>query len=300
MKKKRMSRKKRSQMLYGYLMIAPLAVGLGVFYFYPFFKVFYDSFHVVGAFNKTSWAGISNYVTMLKDPVMWSTLWNTFRYVVVIVPFTLAFSILIAALLNTNIKGRSVFRVIYFIPAITMSAAISMIWRWIFNSDFGILNFVLSKFGVPNVQWLSDPHTAWITISIVAVWMNVGYEMIRLLAGMQGISRTYYESASLDGAGRFQQFRKITLPLLTPTIFFVLITTLISTFQIFDVIYMMINSKSLAKEASQSIVLYFYRNAFEYSKKGYASAIAIFLFLIIMLITVFQMKMQNKWVNYDQ
>ena len=275
-------------------------LGLRVFYFYPFFKVFYDSFHVVGAFNKTSWAGISNYVTMLKDPVMWSTLWNTFRYVVVIVPFTLAFSILIAALLNTNIKGRSVFRVIYFIPAITMSAAISMIWRWIFNSDFGILNFVLSKFGVPNVQWLSDPHTAWITISIVAVWMNVGYEMIILLAGMQGISRTYYESASLDGAGRFQQFRKITLPLLTPTIFFVLITTLISTFQIFDVIYMMINSKSLAKEASQSIVLYFYRNAFEYSKKGYASAIAIFLFLIIMLITVFQMKMQNKWVNYDQ
>ena len=300
MKKKRMSRKKRSQMLYGYLMIAPLAVGLGVFYFYPFFKVFYDSFHVVGAFNKTSWAGISNYVTMLKDPVMWSTLWNTFRYVIVIVPFTLAFSILIAALLNTNIKGRSVFRVIYFIPAITMSAAISMIWRWIFNSDFGILNFVLSKFGVPNVQWLSDPHTAWITISIVAVWMNVGYEMIILLAGMQGISRTYYESASLDGAGRFQQFRKITLPLLTPTIFFVLITTLISTFQIFDVIYMMINSKSLAKEASQSIVLYFYRNAFEYSKKGYASAIAIFLFLIIMIITAFQMKMQNKWVNYDQ
>lgn len=300
MKKKRMSRKKRSQMLYGYLMIAPLAVGLGVFYFYPFFKVFYDSFHVVGAFNKTSWAGISNYVTMLKDPVMWSTLWNTFRYVIVIVPFTLVFSILIAALLNTNIKGRSVFRVIYFIPAITMSAAISMIWRWIFNSDFGILNFVMSKFGVPNVQWLSDPHTAWITISIVAVWMNVGYEMIILLAGMQGISRTYYESASLDGAGRFQQFRKITLPLLTPTIFFVLITTLISTFQIFDVIYMMINSKSLAKEASQSIVLYFYRNAFEYSKKGYASAIAIFLFLIIMLITVFQMKMQNKWVNYDQ
>ena len=237
---------------------------------------------------------------MFKDPVMWSTLWNTLRYVIVIVPATLAFSILIAALLNTDIKGRSVFRVIYFIPAITMSTAISMIWRWIFNGDFGILNYILSKFGISGVQWLSDPRTAWITISIVAVWMNVGYEMIILLAGMQGISRTYYESASLDGAGKFQQFRKITLPLLTPTIFFVLITTLISTFQIFDVIYMMINSKSLAKEASQSIVLYFYRNAFEYSKKGYASAIAIFLFLIIMLITAFQMQMQNKWVNYDQ
>ena len=237
---------------------------------------------------------------MISDSVMWSTLWNTLRYVLVIVPFTLALSILIAALLNTGIKGRSVFRVIYFIPAITMSTAISMIWRWIFNSDFGIINYALSKVGIPGVQWLSSPSTAWIAISIVAVWMNVGYEMIILLAGMQGISRTYYESASLDGAGKFQQFRLITLPLLTPTIFFVLITTLISTFQIFDVIYMMISSKSLAKEASQSIVLYFYRNAFEYSKKGYASAIAIFLFLIIMLITVFQMKMQNKWVNYDQ
>ena len=300
MKRKRISRRQRSHILYGYLMIAPLTAGLGIFYFYPFFKVFYDSFHVVGAFNKRSWAGLSNYAAMFRDPVMWSTLWNTVRYVIVIVPATLALSILVAAMLNTEIKGRSVFRVIYFIHAITMSTAISMIWRWIFNSDFGILNYVLSKFGIPTVQWLSDPRTAWITISIVAVWMNVGYEMIILLAGMQGISRTYYESASLDGAGKLQQFRLITLPLLTPTIFFVLITTLISTFQIFDVIYMMINSKSLAKEASQSIVLYFYRNAFEYSKKGYASAIAIFLFLIIMIITAFQMKMQNKWVNYDQ
>ena len=212
MKRKRISRRQRSHILYGYLMIAPLTAGLGIFYFYPFFKVFYDSFHVVGAFNKRSWAGLSNYAAMFRDPVMWSTLWNTVRYVIVIVPATLALSILVAAMLNTEIKGRSVFRVIYFIPAITMSTAISMIWRWIFNSDFGILNYVLSKFGIPTVQWLSDPRTAWITISIVAVWMNVGYEMIILLAGMQGISRTYYESASLDGAGKLQQFRLITLP----------------------------------------------------------------------------------------
>ena len=204
MKRKRISRRQRSHILYGYLMIAPLTAGLGIFYFYPFFKVFYDSFHVVGAFNKRSWAGLSNYAAMFRDPVMWSTLWNTVRYVIVIVPATLALSILVAAMLNTEIKGRSVFRVIYFIPAITMSTAISMIWRWIFNSDFGILNYVLSKFGIPTVQWLSDPRTAWITISIVAVWMNVGYEMIILLAGMQGISRTYYESASLDGAGKLQ------------------------------------------------------------------------------------------------
>lgn len=280
-------------------MIAPVTLGLGIFYFYPFFKVFFDSFHEVGAFNKTKWIGLTNYQKMMTDTVMWQSLGNTVRYVLVIVPATLILSLLLAVMLNARIKGRSVFRVIYFIPAITMGAAVAMIWKWIFNGDYGILNYILGIFGISPVQWLSNPSLTWLAISIVAVWMNVGYNMIILLAGIQGISRSYYESASLDGANGVQQFFNITLPLVTPTMFFVLITTLISTFQTFDVIYMMISSKSLANEAAQSVVVYFYRNAFEFSKKGYASAIAILLFVIIMLVTLFQMKMQKKWVNYD-
>lgn len=292
-------KRKKTDIMWGYIMIAPLTIGLGIFYFYPFFKVFFDSFHEVGAFNKTKWIGLANYQKMFTDSVMWQSLGNTVRYVLVIVPATLILSLLLAALLNTGIRGRSVFRVIYFIPAITMGAAVAMIWKWIFNGDFGILNYILGLMGIKPVQWLSNPSLTWFAISVVAIWTGVGYNMIILLAGIQGISKSYYESASLDGANGIRKFFNITLPLVTPTIFFVLITTLISTFQTFDVIYLMINSKSLANEASQSIVVYFYRNAFEFSKKGYASAIAILLFVIIMLVTAVQMKMQKKWVNYD-
>lgn len=299
MKDNKFSKRKKSNIFWGYIMIAPVTLGLGIFYFYPFFKVFFDSFHEVGAFNKTKWIGLTNYQKMMTDTVMWQSLGNTVRYVLVIVPATLILSLLLAVMLNARIKGRSVFRVIYFIPAITMGAAVAMIWKWIFNGDYGILNYILGMFGISPIQWLSNPSLTWLAISIVAVWMNVGYNMIILLAGIQGISRSYYESASLDGANGVQQFFNITLPLVTPTMFFVLITTLISTFQTFDVIYMMISSKSLANEAAQSVVVYFYRNAFEFSKKGYASAIAILLFVIIMLVTLFQMKMQKKWVNYD-
>ncbi len=280
-------------------MIAPLTIGLVVFYFYPVIKVFYDSFFQVGAFNQRSWVGLENYRTMFSDSMMWSTLWNTVRYVLVIVPSTIILSLLIAALLNTKIKGRSVFRVIYFIPAITMSTAVAMVWKWIFNGDFGILNYLLNLVGIDSVRWIGDPKVTWISISIVSIWMGVGYNMVILLAGIQGISTSYYESASLDGANGVQKFFHVTLPLVTPTLFFVLITTMISTFQIFDTIYLMLNSTSLASESTWSIVVYFYKNAFEYSKKGYASAIAVLLFVIIMIITFIQMRLQKVWVNYE-
>ena len=280
-------------------MISPLVLGLGVFYFYPVFKVFFDSFHEVGAFNQTKWIGLANYEKMFQDPVMWQALGNTVKYVLIIVPSTIILALILATFLNMGIKGRSFFRVVYFIPAITMGAAVAMIWRWMYNGDYGIINFILNKLGMESVQFLSNPSTALVSISIVSIWSTVGYNMIILLAGIQGISKSYYEAAAIDGANRVKQFFHVTLPLVTPTLFFVMITSLISTFQTFDTIYMMVNKKSLAMEATQSMVVYFYRNAFEYSKKGYASALAVFLFLIIMVITAIQMKMQKKWVNYE-
>ena len=208
-------------------------------------------------------------------------------------------ALVLASLLNTRIKGRSFFRVIYFIPAITMSAAISMIWKWMYNSDYGIINSILSALGFEKMQFLTNPDIALYCICVVSIWSSIGYNMIILLAGIQGISKSYYEAAAIDGATGVQQFFNITLPLVTPTLFFVMITSLISTFQMFDAIYMLVSKKGLAMEATQSMVVYFYRNAFDYSKKGYASALAVLLFFIIMLITAFQMKMQNKWVNYE-
>lgn len=296
---KKTSIKLNKEWLTGYLMIFPVVAGLLVFYIYPIFKVIIDSFYEVGSFNKRSFVGLDNYLTMFNDPKMWSSLFNTFSYVIVIVPGTIIISLILAALLNTKTKGRGFFRVVYFIPAITMGAAVAMIWKWMYNSDHGIINAILNALGLDSVNFLTNPNTALLSICLVSIWINVGYNMIILLAGIQGISKTYYEAASIDGASPVKQFFGITLPLVTPTLFFVLITNLIGTFQTFDTIYMMIKESGIAMEATQSMVMYFFRNAFSYSKKGYASALAVFLFLIIMLVTLIQMKLQKKWVNYE-
>lgn len=296
----KLSKRKVKEWLWGYFMIAPVTLGLAVFYFYPFFQVIADSFFKIGAFDKRQgFVGVDNYVHMMQDKQMWQTLGNTFQYVIIIVPLTVVLSLLLATLLNSKIKGLSVFRVIYFLPAVTMATAVSMVWRWIFNGDYGILNGILGSFGVSPMQWLNEKSTALLCICCVAVWSNIGYYMIILLAGIQGISKGYYEAARIDGATEFQMFRSITLPLLTPTLFYVIIMVIISTFQTFDGIYLMIGTKSNAIKYTQSVVMYFYRIAFDYSNKGYASAIAVLLFVIIMSITVYQMKMQKKWVNYE-
>ena len=163
----------------------------------------------------------------------------------------------------------------------------------------GILNSAIRALGGEGHGWLTDPKTALYCIMIVGLWMTVGYNMIILLAGMQGISKSYYEAAAIDGAGPFAQFFKITIPMLSPTIFFVMITSIISGFQVFDVIYMMVGKTNPAYESTQTVVMLFYRKAFDYGYKGYAAAISIFIFAIIMLITVFQLIGQKKWVNYD-
>lgn len=290
---------RRKEYAWGYAMIAPVTAGLGVFYFYPVFKVIFDSFHNVGAFNKSKFCGLDNYQKMFQDPIMWQSLWNTCKYVILIVPVMIALALLLASLLNTGIKGRSFFRVIYFIPAITMGAAVAMVWSWLYNGNYGLINVILNALGFESQQFLSNPKIALQAVSVVSIWSTVGYNMIILLAGIQGISRSYYEAASIDGANGMKQFFYVTLPLVTPSLFFVLITSLISTFQMFDTIYLMISKTGLAMEATQSMVVYFYRNAFDYSKKGYASALAVFLFVIIMIMTVIQMKGQSKWVNYE-
>ncbi len=180
-----------------------------------------------------------------------------------------------------------------------MAAAVAMVWKWIYNEKMGILNSVIRGMGGKGVGWLTDPKIALYMIMIVGLWMTVGYNMIILLAGMQGISKSYYEAAAIDGAGSMQQFFKITIPMLTPTIFFVMITSIISGFQVFDVVYMMIGKTNPAYTSTQTVVMLFYRQAFDYGHKGYAAAISILIFAVIMLVTVVQLWGQKKWVNYD-
>ena len=296
----KINRRKLKDSIWGFFFITPLVLGLGVFYFYPFFQVFIDSFYKIGAFDRRmGFVGLDNYKALIQDAEMWQTLGNTFKYVIIILPFTVIFSLLIATLLNSKVKGQGVFRVLYFLPAITMQTAVAMVWKMIFNGDYGILNAIVKAFGGEPVRWLTDGKTALICICVVAIWSNVGYYMVILLAGIQGISKVYYEAADIDGASEWNKFSNITLPLITPTLFYVVIMIIISTFQTFDGIYLMIGTKSAVIKETQSVVMYFYRQAFDYPNKGYGSSIAVLLFAIIMSITVVQMKLQNKWVNYD-
>ena len=297
-KRKTTLNKRYKNAFWAYLMLSPTLIGLIIFYVYPFFQTMFYSFTDMGAFGKYAWVGLENYKTMITDTNLWLALRNTLQYTIISVPISIFLSITVAALLNAKIKGLTVYRTLYFLPAVTMPAAVAMVWKWLYNSDYGLINYLLSKLSIKGPSWLSDPNIALYSIIIVAIWMTVGYNMVIFLAGMQGISGTYYEAAEIDGAGKVTQFFKITIPLLTPSIFFVMIMSLIGSFQVFDYIFMMIPSNSVALESTQSVVFLFYKNAFMLQQKGYASAIAMMLFAVIMVITIVQIKLQKKWVNY--
>lgn len=299
MKKTKMGKRQRKEELVGYLFIMPVVIGLSVFYIFPFLQNIWFGFNDVNQFNVASFCGADNYVRLLEDKEFFTALANSLKSALVIVPAVVALSLLVASLLNTKIRGKSIYRTLYFLPAVTMSVAISLVWKWIYNGEYGVLNSVLKVFGIEGINWLSDPKYALIMVLIVEIWMSVGYNMIILLAGMQGISTSYYEAAVIDGAGPAACFFKITIPILTPTIFFVVITSIISSFQIFDTIFMMIPKDSPAFSASQTLVMMFYRNAFDYGAKGYAAAISSIVFLIVMLVTAVQFGMQKKWVHYE-
>ena len=297
-KKKKATARQKKDWFAGYVFIAPVTLGLLVFYIWPFIQNFWFSFNDVNKFNVTHFVGFDNYKQLIGDAEVWTTFGNTLKYVVFTVPIGLFLSICIAALLNAKIRGTSIYRTLYFLPSVTMAAAVAMVWKWVFNEKMGILNSVIAGLGGERVGWLTNPKTALFIVMLVGLWMSVGYNMIILLAGMQGIPKTYYEAASIDGAGGLAQFFKITIPLLTPSIFFVMITSIISGFQVFDVVYMMVLKSNPAYESTQTVVMLFYRQAFDYGYKGYAAAISILIFIAIMIVTIFQLIGQKKWVNY--
>jgi multiple sugar transport system permease protein len=182
---------------------------------------------------------------------------------------------------------------------VTMPAAIGLLWRWLYNYEYGLINLLLKMAGLSPIAWLSDTRIVLYAIAIVLVWSIVSYQMIIVLAGLQGISPTYYEAASIDGAGRFQQFFAITLPLLTPTLFFITVISIINVFQIFDLIFLMIDPRALSIQHAMSVVYYFFDRAFVVNERGYAAAIALALFVIILVVTIIQFQLQKKWVHYE-
>lgn len=296
---KTISKQTRNEWYWAWFLIAPTIIGLIVLNIIPIFQTVYMSFFKSGDFGKGNiFVGLDNYVKMFGDVQVWHAVANTLLYTLLVVPVSIAIAMVIAVLLNGKVAGKSVYRTIYFIPMVAAPAAVTMVWRWLYNTQFGLINYVLNKIGIPSVDWINNPNIALISIAIIGIWSVIGYNMVLLLAGLQEIPKDYYEASDIDGASKFKQFFIITLPLISPTLFFVLVTSIIQAMQVFDVIYMMIDVTNPAYDNTVSLVYLFYNNSFKYSNKGYGSAIVMLLLTIIMIITVFQMKAQKKWVNY--
>ena len=281
--------------VWGYLMVAPTIIGLIVLNIVPFFQTIYMSFSKSKAFGAYQFCGLENYVEMFKSPEFWKATWNSIYFCILTVPIGVFLALLVAVLLNAKIKGKTAFRAIYFLPMVVAPAAVAMVWKWIFNTEYGILNSLLGK----NIRWLTDPKIVLVTCAIVAIWSAIGYDAVLLLSGIQNISRTLYEADDLDGASKVQQFFYITLPMVSPTLFVVLIMRLMSSLKVYDLIYMMVEQSNPALTSAQSLMYLFYRESFVAGNKGYASAIVIWTVLLIGIVTVFQFIGQKKWVNYE-
>lgn len=282
----------------------PSLCGLIVFSIIPIVYSFVISFTDWNGLNEWSIAervpqflGLANYVEILKSEEFWKVLGNTLYFIVLYIPLMLAVAILCAVLLNQKRRGIGLFRVIYFIPVLTSWVAASLIWKWLLSKEYGPINQLLAFIGVDGPAWLQDPNWAIPGIVLASVWKDLGYFSLILLGGLQGINPSYYEAAQIDGASAGQKLMKITIPLLTPIIFFVMIISIINSFQLFPQV--MIMTEGGPYGSTQVMVERIYRYSFNYYKMGYASAFSWILFIIIFVFTMIQMKLQKKWVHYD-
>lgn len=295
MKHKTTSRQ-RNEFRWGWMFILPTIAGLLILNIIPTIQTIYQSFFKTGDFGRGNiFIGLENYQKLLGDKQIWQALLNTLKYAVVEVPFSIAIALVLAVLLNRKMKGRGAYRTVFFLPMVAAPAAIAMVWRWLFNSDFGLLNNI---FGT-HINWVSNPNIAVYSIAIIGIWSILGYNMVLFLAGLQEVPKDYYEAASIDGASGIHQFFHITVPLISPTIFFVMVTRVIGAFQVFDLIFMVMDKSNPALEKTQSLVYLFYRYAFTEKNMGYGATIVVLLLVVIMVITGLQMLAQKKLVHYE-
>jgi multiple sugar transport system permease protein len=298
-RRRRPGRFRRQNPFWALLFIGPTALGLAVFYIWPALRTFYFSFTTWGAFGNYEWSGLANYQELLKDSEVRTAFINTFWFTILGL-LGIPISLVLAAMLNRRgRKGVSVYRTLMFLPVVTMPAAVAIIWRWLYSGDYGIINFLLGKIGIHGSFWLSDPHTALPAVAAVGIWSTIGYNMVILMAGLQAIPGVHYEAAALDGAGPVRQFLSVTIPLLSPTLFFVTVLSVIGSLQTFDLVYVMIGRTNPALPQTRTVVYLFYQKAFIENDRGYAAAIAFALLVVIIIVTAFQFRLQRRWVHYE-
>ena len=289
----------RREELIAYLLISPWIIGFLAFILGPMLASLALSFTSTDMFT-IKFVGLSNFTTLFSfdstRSLFWTSLYNTAYYVFLSIPLTMAVGFGVALLLNQNIKGQSVYRMLYYLPAVIPGIAVSLLWLWLFHPDFGIINWFLSLVGIPGVRWLFDTHTAKLALVIMSIW-GAGGNMLIFLGGLQGIPTELYEASTIDGAGAWGHFRHITVPLMSPTLFFVLITDMIWSFQIFTNAFVMTNGGPA--NSTLMYVLYLYNLAFRQYRMGLASALAWVFFIIIMGLTVLVFRSSNAWIYYE-
>lgn len=302
------------------LFLLPAVIILGVFRVLPILLSVRMSLYDWGMAGARAFVGLGNYLAVLRDPVFWQSLATTGWYIVFEVPLVLFISLLVAVLLNQQIRGLGLYRTIYYLPVVTSIVAVSVVWRWILHPDRGLLNYLLSLVGINGIRWLQDPRglfqllfapgtnlspllrgpsIALLSLVMMGVWKAVGYNTVIFLAGLQNIPKSYYEAARIDGAGRWTTFRHITWPLISPTTYYVLIMSSINAFETFAQVWIMTGPPPGGPLSTTKVVMYyFYENAFELWRLGYGAAIAFFAFLIILGLTILQRVVLERKVQY--
>lgn len=291
-----MTAARRKEALTALAFISPWIVGFLVFLFYPLLASVYYSFTDFSVLRPAVWTGMDNYAKLAHDEIFWKSLVNTGVYAAMALPLGLVVALALALLLNNKVRGLAVYRTIFFLPSLVPMVSLAVLWLWLFNGEYGIVNLALGVLGLGGPNWLSDPAWSKPTLVLLSVW-GVGHAMVIYLAGLQDVPTQLYEAAELDGASSWQKTRNVTLPTISPVILFNLIMGIIGTLQVFTVPYIMFPGGSPAR-STYFYTMYLFDNAFVYQKMGYACAMGWIMFLIILALTLGAFRLTKKHVHY--
>ena len=296
---KRLYSKKKSDAVSGYLFLLPALLVFLLFIGAPMVITIVLSFFDYNMLQGSEWINFDNYIEFFKNPTSWQIIWNTFKLTLILVALHIVIALLLAFVIYKEKRGpvKYVYRTAVYLPSILTTASVAIAWYYMFNYDFGVFNWLLSQLGISGVKWLTSSSGVIVAICLFSLWKFVGTPFLYYLIGLQGIPDGYYEAAQIDGANKIQTFFHITLPMLTPTLFFVITITTINTFQIFDEPYIITNGGP--GNASRTLALHVYEKAFKAYEMGYASSVSVVLFIIVLVITIILYSTQNKWVTYD-
>jgi len=282
-----------------YIFVAPGVLFYLMVTIFPVFSGIWISFHRWNIiFPRKPWVGLENYISVFQDPRFFTSLCNTLLYTAGVVPGAMIGGLVVAFLLNQRIKGRTLYRLLYYLPVVTPVAISAVIWKWIYDPRYGIFNWLISLFGFPPQDWLMNTGLVMFSVIVVAIWCGIGYRMVVFLAALQGIPKSYYEAAEIDGANKWQTFRYITLPLLKPATLFILVTSIISSFQVFALVSVLADGTG-PLDSALVLVYYIFECAFTRLRMGYAAAMSMILFIIILIITALQWKFLGREVTYE-